>query len=46
MFKVKCVSLCGTYRETMKCLTLAEAEALVVDIQSEGEFTATIVAPK
>lgn len=46
MFKVILTSVCGTYRETLKCKTIAEAEQYAAAAIADGEWTAKIVAPK
>lgn len=45
MFILKIVSPCGTYRETIKCITLEEANMYAEALRAEGS-TVTIKTPK
>lgn len=44
-YKVKVVSACKTYRETIGCRSMEEAQAYAEAIRENGD-TATIIAPK
>lgn len=44
IYIVKIVSACKTYKETLKCLTLNEAEMYAEAARNDGD-TASIVAP-
>jgi hypothetical protein len=43
MYKLILTSICGTYREVLKCKSLEEAQALAAAAVESGEWNAKII---